>query len=144
MGKAREVMDQLTMAATEQRDIASAMALYSDDAVVITPDAGEIRGRDGIADYWRVFIESFPDSRYEPIRKHESGEVAIDEGWIVGTNTAPLPLPTGEVVPPTGKQVRLRSCDIATVKGGKIKEHHLYFDQLEFMQQLGLAPPTQP
>jgi ketosteroid isomerase-like protein len=49
-------------------------------------------------------------------------------------------LPSGDTVPATGKEVRIRSCDIATVKNGKIVEHHLYFDQTEFLGQLGLAP----
>jgi hypothetical protein len=140
MGQAREVMDQLTAAALDQHSVDSAMSFYAEDAVLITPDAGEIRGRSNIADYWRPMIEGFSDSRYESLHKSEDGDVAIDEGWFIGTNTAPLPMPDGGTLPPTGRQVKLRSCDIATVQGNKIKEHHLYFDQMEFMGQLGLTP----
>ncbi|QSB14870.1 nuclear transport factor 2 family protein [Natronosporangium hydrolyticum] len=144
MGEARRVMDRLTSAMVDEHSIDSAVDCYAEDAVIMTPDAGEIHGQDGIGEYWRTFIEAFPDSRYEPIQKHEHGHVAIDEGWLVGTNTAPLPLPTGEVMPATGRQIRVRSCDIATIHHGKIKEHHMYFDQMEFLGQLGLAPPPQP
>jgi predicted ester cyclase len=140
MGEAREVLDQMTIAGVDQHSIDAAVANYSEDAVLMTPDAGEIRGRGKIGEYWRPFIESFPDGRFEPLRKIEAGDTAIDEGWFIGTHTAPLNLPTGDVVPPTGRQVRVRSCDIATVVGGKIKEHHLYFDQADFLGQLGLAP----
>jgi ketosteroid isomerase-like protein len=140
VGQARKVMDQLTTAMVEERNVQSAMECYADDAIIVTPDAGEVRGRDRIADYWRHFIDAFPDSHYESITKHEAGNAAIDEGWLEGTNTAPLSLPTGETVPATGRPIKVRSCDVATVENGKIKEHHLYFDQVEFLDQLGLGP----
>ena len=142
MGQAREVMDRLTKLAVEVRDLESLVRLR-ENAVVVTPDAGELRGRDRIADYWRQFVDSFPDSRYEHLSKHEAGHAAIDEGYYIGTNTAPLRLQSGETVPATGKQVKIRSCDIATVEKGKITEHHLYFDQVQFLDQLGLAPEAQ-
>jgi ketosteroid isomerase-like protein len=80
------------------------------------------------------------DVRYEHSAKYETGEVAIDEGFVVGTNSGPLHLPTGETLPATGKQLRIRSCDVVKVEGGEITSHHLYFDQVEFLAQLGLMP----
>jgi ketosteroid isomerase-like protein len=68
--------------------------------------------------------------------------VAIDEGYVVGTNTAPLPMPSGESVSATGKQIRVRSCDVVTVEGGMVTSHRFYFDQMEFLSQLGLLPET--
>jgi hypothetical protein len=44
--------------------------------------------------------------------------------------------------PPTGKQIRMRSCDIAHVERGLITTHHFYFDQMEFLGQLGLLPES--
>jgi ketosteroid isomerase-like protein len=140
MGNARTVLDRLTAAGLERHDLTAVVECYAENAVVTAPDAGEVRGRDQIAEYWRTFIDSFPDSRYESLNKLESGNRAIDEGYFVGTNTGPLHLPDGQTMPATGKRVRLRSCDIATVQGDKVTEHHLYFDQMEFMGQLGLAP----
>jgi ketosteroid isomerase-like protein len=144
MGEAREVMDRLTHAVVGEHSLESAAACYADDAMMITPDAGEIRGRDNIAEYWRPFVEGFQDADYQAMRKLEAGDTAIDEGWFIGTNTGSLPLPSGEVLPATGRQVRFLGCDLATVRDGKIKEHHFYYDQLEFLGQLGLAPPTEP
>lgn len=46
-------------------------------------------------------------------------------------------MPTGETLQATGKSVRLRICDIATVEGGRIISHRFYFDQVEFLTQLG-------
>ncbi|TQJ58089.1 SnoaL-like polyketide cyclase [Arthrobacter sp. SLBN-83] len=61
-------------------------------------------------------------------------------GFVAGTNTGQLGLPTGGILPPTGKQVRVRSCDVARVEAGVITTHHAYFDQMELLGQLGLLP----
>ena len=143
MGDAREVMDRVTAALLSQ-DFEAAAACYAESAVAVTPDQGEITGRDAVIAYHRQQGESFPDAGYEYVQKHESGNVAIDEGYFTGTHTAPLPLPSGQIVPPTGKQIRIRACDLATVESGQITRHHFYFDQMEFVEQLGLPEALVP
>jgi steroid delta-isomerase-like uncharacterized protein len=142
MGQAREVLDRLTDAGVNQRDLNSALELYADDAVVVTPDAGELHGVESIRDYWKQLTDAFPDSHYDYIGRYETGDAAIDEGYFVGTNTAPFTTPSGETLPATGKEVKIRSCDVAKVEDGKIVEHHLYFDQAAFLEQLGLESGT--
>jgi ketosteroid isomerase-like protein len=141
MGDAREVMDRITDALVG-KDFDAAAACYSENAVAVTPDQGEIRGREAIIEYFKGQTEVFPDSGYESLRKLESANVAIDEGYFTGTHTAPLPLPSGETLPPTGKQFKLRACDIASVEGGLVTEHIFYWDQMGFLGQLGLLPET--
>ncbi len=141
MGEAREVMDRLTAAVTA-KDSATLAACYAVDAVAITPDEGEVSGRDAIGTYLLQFGEAFPDLAYDYTRKYEAGDVAIDEGYLTGTHTGPLQLPTGESMPATGKQIRIRSCDIARVENGLVTAHHFYFDQMEFLGQLGLLPDS--
>jgi hypothetical protein len=99
---------------------------YADNATAVTPDQGELRGSDAIANYLRQFSDAFPDVRCEHLREHEAGNVAIDEGYITGTHTASLPMPSGESIPPTGKQIRVRDRDVATVHGGLVTSHHFY------------------
>jgi len=137
MGQAREVLDRLTDAIFS-RDWEAVAALYSPEGVAVTPDQGEVRGNHAIAQWSREFLDAFPDARYESVFAHESDNTAIDEGYMIGTNTGPIASPTGESIPPTGKTVRLRACDIATVEDGAITSHRFYFDQVEFMGQLGL------
>ena len=132
-------MDQVT-GAVSGGNPAEARKFYADDAIGVTPDQGELNGADAIVDYLGQFAEALPDLKYEPLYKHEAGNTAIDEGYVVGTNTAPLPTPTGETLPATGKQIRVRSCDVATVDNGRITSHRFYFDQMEFLGQLGLTP----
>ena len=141
MGQAREVLDRLTSAATA-RDRETQAACYAADAVATTPEEGELVGPEAISNYLSQFGESFPDISYEYSQKYEAGNVAIDEGFLVGTNTGPLTLSSGESLDPTGKSIRVRSCDIAHVEGGLITTHHFYFDQMEFLAQLGLLPES--
>lgn len=139
MGQAREVMDRLTAAVTAG-DSAAVAECYAADAVALTPDLGEVVGREAISSYLLEFSTAFPDLTYEYAQKHEAGNVAIDEGYLTGTNTGPLSLPSGESLPATGNQIRMRSCDIAQVEGGLITSHRFYFDQVDFLGQLGLMP----
>lgn len=140
MGEAREVMDRLTDAATVSKDQQALRALYALDAVAETPDQGTISGRDGIVAWFGEFATAFPDMAWESLHKHEDGNTAIDEGYVTGTHTGPLAGPTGETIPGSGKRIRIRGCDIATVENGRVTNHRFYFDQMEFLGQLGLAP----
>jgi|SRR4051812_6810329 len=140
MGQAREVMDRLTDALTAHQDIKVVGELYAEDAVASTPDEGEIRGRDHIVEYWRQMTEAVPEATFETLHSYEVGDTAIDEGFFGGRNTGPLQLPTGETLPATQKELRIRGVDIATVKDGRIVDYRLYFDEMEFLGQLGLLP----
>ncbi|HEX7276755.1 MAG TPA: nuclear transport factor 2 family protein [Acidimicrobiales bacterium] len=139
MGAAREAIDRMT-AAMVNHDVAALAAAYAEDAVAVTPDEGEIKGREEIVRYLGTFLTAIPDFTWEPLAEHDSGDTSIDEGWVVGTNTGPMALPDGSTMPATGKAVRVRGCDIATVADGAIVRHHFYYDQMELLTQLGLAP----
>jgi ketosteroid isomerase-like protein len=139
VGEAREVLNRLTEAVMRGQ-VDELPNLYADEAIMVTPDAGEVRGRDAIAEYLETFSRAFPDASWEPLSQLEVGDTAMDEGWFIGTHTGPLETPTGETIPATGKRVRLRECDVATVENGRITSHRFYFDQMDFAGQLGLAP----
>ncbi len=138
MGEAREVMDRVT-AAVMSGDSEGLKALYAPDAVAETPDQGTIRGRDQIAAYMGGFATAFPDASWEELHKHETSDAAIDEGYFVGTNTGPMTGPNGETIPATGRRVRARECDVATVENGVVTSHRFYFDMQDWLTQLGLA-----
>ncbi|PTT60998.1 ester cyclase [Arthrobacter sp. HMWF013] len=141
MGQAREVMDRITTAMnTKDRDLMA--RCYADEVVIVTPDEGQLTGRDKVTNYLFQLWEAFPDVHYESVEKYESGNTAIDEGIVTGTNTGALKLGGGESMPPTGKKIRVRSCDVGRVEEGVCVSHHFYFDQLEFMAQLGLLPES--
>lgn len=111
--------------------------LYASDAVAETSDAGRLEGREAIVDYLVTFKPAFPELSWEPVSQHEIGDTAIDEGYFVGTHTGVLSSPDGDM-PPTGRSLRMRECDLVTVSDGVAVSHRFYYDQLAFMSQLGL------
>jgi steroid delta-isomerase-like uncharacterized protein len=138
VAEARQIMDRVTEA-INSHDADAVAACFSQDAVVIDP-FGRTEGREQIAEYWRGLFEAFPDLRGGAERTYESGKTATDEWTFTGTHEGPLRTPDGESIPPTGKQVRLRGSDFATVENGLIVEDRAYFDQVEMLGQLGLLP----
>lgn len=121
-------------------DLEALAALYRPDAVIVTPDAGELKGREQAAEYNRGFMQAFPDGTTEVVAKHDAGSITIDEWVFRGTNSGPLRAPSGEIIPPTGRRVSVRGVDVQTHGAGGVSAHHIYFDQVEFLTQLGLMP----
>lgn len=56
-----------------------------------------------------AFLSAIPDFTWEPLAEHGPGDTSVDEGWFVGTNTGPLTLPDGSIMPATGRAVRARA-----------------------------------
>ena len=144
MAEARDLMDQLTKLALEARDLEGAAKFFADNVIAVTPDLGQIEGREGLMNYMRQFLDAFPDAGYEPLHAFESGNAAIDIGHYIGTNTGPLVLPSGESIPATGRTMKLRSCEVAIVEDGLISKYEFYFDQMEMIGQLGILSDGAP
>ena len=138
MPNAREVTDRLTEAVNHE-DLDAVTSCYSPDAVVIAPE-GTYKGRDQIAEYFQAWFTPFSEISADVTTKAAWGDQALDEWSLSCTNTGPLDMPTGETVPATGKRVTVRGVDICTVEDGLIVEHHVYYDQVELLGQLGLLP----
>jgi len=61
-------------------------------------------------------------------------------GWLEGTFTKPMVLADGKAIPPTGKAYRIPMATIGHWnKQGIMLEEFLYWDNGEFMKQIGLA-----
>jgi ketosteroid isomerase-like protein len=139
MDEARKIMQRVTEAAM-RGDADTLRTLYAVNAVIETPDQGTLSGRDAIVEWNAAFRTAFPDLSWEPVHEHEADNTAIDEGFVVGTHAGPLESHDGQSIPATGRRVRLRMVDAATVVDGVVTSHRFYFDQLELLGQLGLAP----
>ena len=137
MGQAREIMDRITDAAMAG-DREALGRLYAADAVAEAPGVPQLQGATAIIDFFMAFRDAFPDASWESATKSESGDTAIDEGYLKGTHTGTFSTPDGDL-PATGKSLRMRECDIITVADGVVVSHHMYFDQMEFALQLGLS-----
>ena len=58
---------------------------------------------------------------------------------FTGTFTAPLELPGGTTIQPTGKAFDVLYSTAARWKDGKIVEEYLFYDNGTFLKQIGLA-----
>jgi hypothetical protein len=72
------------------------------------------------------------------VLQSDDHDTAIDEGFFVGTRTGALITEEGLDVPPTGRSLRPRGCDIVTVEDGVAVSHRHEPDQPDLMSQLGL------
>lgn len=128
---ARRVIEEIL----GQGNFELAEQLYAKDFVNhgLTRDIGLKEDQDAA----RGWKQAFPDLKM-------TADLLIAEGdlvtvvWIAsGTNTG-----TGNGLPATGKSGRMRGITIWRIVDGKLREEWSAFDQLSFLQQLGLMPAT--
>jgi predicted ester cyclase len=114
-------------------------AIFSSDIVTITP-GGTFKGWEAFEQFGKGFWVAAPDAHLKVDRVVcETDSVIVVEGTFTGTHTGPLVGPQG-TIPATGRKFELPYCDIMWVRGGKVYEHHVWWDQMAFMGALGLLP----
>ena len=122
------------------KDLDALMSAYTDDAEVTLPGMPALRGKDAIAAMWQIYWAAFPNGHLLSIRHLVDGNTVVTEFAAEATHTGPLPLPTGDTLPPTGRTVVTRGAAVQDVVGDKLAKQTFYFDNAAFMQQLGLIP----
>ena len=113
---------------------------HADDIVVTWPDGHETKGiTKHIEDLKAMFVYA-PDTgiKEHPIR-FGSGEWTCVTGVMTGTFSKPMPIGDGKTIPPTGKKFKLAMATIGHWKDGKMEHEWLFWDNQEFMRQIGLA-----
>jgi hypothetical protein len=114
---------------------------HSQDVVVHWPDGHQTKGIEKhIEDLKAMFVYA-PDTRIlvHPV-KIGSGEWTSVIGVMEGTFTQPMPTADGKTIPPTGKPYKIVMCTVGHWKNGVMDEEYLFWDNLTFMKQIGLAP----
>src|SRR4029079_15433942 len=111
---------------------------WATDAEMVAPGA-QASGREGVLSFLGVFQEALPDLRLEPTQLFADGSNAAAEGTLAGTHDGVLHPPNGDVAP-TGRSVELRWAAVYVTDGDTLKSEHLFFDQMDFLGQLGLLP----
>ncbi len=109
----------------------------SDFVVHATALNGEIKGREGIIQYFAALRSAFPDLTFT-IEDH------IAEGDRVVTRWSAQGTHLGEFqgMPASGKQIRVTGTDVDRIENGKIAECWMNFDELGLLQQLGVIDLT--
>ena len=111
---------------------------WAADAELTAPGA-RVSGRDNVIAFLAVFQQAFPDLRLEIEQLLSDGPAAAAEGTLRGTHNGVLPSPNGDVAP-TGRAVVLPWAAVYVTDGDALKSEHLFFDQMDFLGQLGLLP----
>ena len=114
---------------------------HAKDIVVHWPDGHQTAGIEKhIEDLKAMFVYA-PDTRIKvhPV-KFGSGEWTSVIGVMEETFTKPMPGADGKMIPPTGKAYKITMCTVGRWKDGVMVEEYLFWDNLTFMKQLGLAP----
>jgi ketosteroid isomerase-like protein len=77
-----------------------------------------------------------PDGRISVDDRFGSGESVLAEGTLTGTHSGVFRTAQGEISA-SGNAVNVRYASVKRFRNGSLVSEHLYFDQLEFLQQLG-------
>lgn len=133
--------DQLDFDAYSQRkDMKLFRDLHCPDVKVVFPDGRTTHGIDQHVTDINGLFNGTPDSRItaHPIA-FGSGEWTATTGVLEATFSEPMKLADGKSIAPTGKKVKIPMATIARWESGCIAEEHLFWDNAEYMRQLGLG-----
>ena len=108
----------------------------ADDFVEHEEMPGLVPTREGVKEFFRMYIAAFPNLRFDPEDLLASGDKAVARVRVTGTHE-------GEFMgmPATGKAINVQAIDIVRFgDDGLAREHWGVFDVMAMMQQLGAAP----
>ena len=111
-------------------------AIEAPDIEFVMPGGMTLRGHEQVMQVVRAFWDALPDAKITADDLLAAGNVVVAEGTIVATHSGTFRTPQGEI-PPSGNPVSLRYAAVKRFEGDRLVSEHLYFDQLEFLQQLG-------
>lgn len=106
---------------------------YAPDVVLHTEP--EIKGAVNAKAYYANYVSGFSDREFIIKETFAQGNKLTKYWEFKGTHTGDF-----FGIPATGKKIDVIGCTIATIVNGKITEERDFFDNLEFLKQLGLMP----
>lgn len=128
-------------------DKAKFTAAYAPDAIGHRPDQDPdtMKGAEAMVKDAFDFRAAFPDAKGTPQLVLVNDRMVAAAVLITGTNTAPMPMPTGDM-PPTGKKVGILVFHgVAYNDANLVTEEWWVMDNNSFASQLGLSPqPGRP
>lgn len=95
-----------------------------------------VQGVNEIMAAWRGWATAIPDSNASFDSVSVSGNTVTLELTWRGAQTGPLETPGG-ALPPSGRTMEIRACQIVEVADGKVQSVRHYFDMATLLQQLG-------
>jgi steroid delta-isomerase-like uncharacterized protein len=138
MTTSKQILDR-NITAVNARDLGGYLSNQQPDVEFVLPGGITLRGRDEVGQYTQAMWTAFPDATLAVGEQILAEDRAATEVVFSGTHTGPMNTPGGPL-PPTGKHVNVHSVSMLRFEDGRVASEHVYFDQLELLSQLGLAP----
>lgn len=100
---------------------------------------GMPQGVEGVVQTIAMLHRAFSEQRYEVHRVVGEGDMVVIDATLHGRHT-------GEFfgIPPTGREIALRSIHLVRYEGGREAETWALSDRLGLLQQLGVVPDGPP
>jgi steroid delta-isomerase-like uncharacterized protein len=114
-------------------------APYAEDAEISDP-TGKFKGKAAILQSFKVWKTAFPQGTGEVTNQIALGDQVTSEVVYKALHTGPLVSATG-TIPATNKPVTLKVMLISSFRDGLIQRERVYYDQTDFMKQLGITIP---
>ena len=124
-----------TIDAFNRRDWDTLVASIADNCEFVDARDEAYTGKKGFLDYCQGWTNAFADGRTTEERYYDAGDTVIVEFVGRGKHTSAL-----GPIPATGMEVSIPYVEIYRFDAaGKVVSGRAYFDQLGFLQQLGVA-----
>jgi steroid delta-isomerase-like uncharacterized protein len=117
-------------------------APYAEDAETSDP-TGKFKGKAAILGFFKAWKTAFPQATAEVTNQIALGDQVTSEIVYKATHTGPLVSASG-TIPATNKPVVLKVMQISSFRNGLIQRERTYYDQTDFMHQLGITVPAKP
>jgi steroid delta-isomerase-like uncharacterized protein len=114
---------------------------HTDDIIAYSPITPEpTRGIKEHRQQVEGLLEAFPDFKITLERSFGQDEWVCAEYRLTGTHKGTLRGQNGNDIPATNKPVDMTFVTTIKFRDGKISEEHSYWDRMELLEQLGIAP----
>jgi hypothetical protein len=115
---------------------------HAQDIVVTWPDGHETKGIHKHIDDLKALFAFAPDIaiKTHPIRFGSGSWTAVN-GVMSGTFTQPMATADGKSIAPTGKRFAIGMATLGHWKNGSMDHEWLFWDNQDFMNQIGLGTP---
>jgi hypothetical protein len=102
--------------------------------------ATSAKGIDKHIDDLKAMFVWAPDTRIKehPVKLGQGDWTSVI-GVMEGTFTKPMPIAEGNSLTPTGKAYKIQMATIGHWKDGVMDEEYLFWDNQEFMKEIGLG-----
>lgn len=103
--------------------------------IVIHASPQDVVGLEAVSDYYANYLTGFSNIKFTVRDCFGQGNKIVKHWIFEGTHTGDF-----FGIAATGKNVKVDGVTLVRMEGDKIAEEQDFFDNLEFMQQLGLIP----